>query len=70
MSKKAIFYHNITKHIFNISSLEELIEKMDVGDEIKKTVSGNAMVGSLSDQEFTELHSLLQNHIINEFHND
>lgn len=44
-----IFYHNLTKNWFNETDLEDAVYNSSMGDVIKFTFSGSAMIYDLKD---------------------
>ena len=50
MGQKA-YYHNLTKNWYNENSYNDAVENSEVGDQIKFTFRGNALVFDLLNED-------------------
>ncbi len=57
-----IFYHNITKQLFNITDIDDLLAESKSGDLIMFSESGNALIQPLDGQKRYILNNYKQNH--------
>ena len=45
-----IWYHNVTKGMWNVSSAQDIIDEMDSDDDIKFSEAGNALVFDMKEE--------------------
>ena len=51
----SVFYHNITKKLFNITDQVDFIESLDEGDVVMYTEAGNAILHPVNQEAVNEL---------------